>query len=86
MNKVSFKGQPWFRVGDLVTRDGTDIHRVTDTNGSDEYPPDLIDVVCVKAPDEKWTEVGDTECNCANRYCFAGTIIENDGSKLDGKR
>lgn len=71
-----------FRVGDLVTRDGTDLQRVIEANG------DLITVECVKEPlgwlqedgvtrDEPWCKVGDREENLARRYEHAGPIIES---------
>jgi hypothetical protein len=62
-----------FKVGDLVTRDGTDIHRVTSSN-DDGYGN--IDVVCVKAPDSGWSKVGDCETNLARRYEFIKTVID----------
>jgi hypothetical protein len=41
-------GDPWFRVGDIVTRDGSDRQRVISTNGDDHYAPQLIVVECIK--------------------------------------
>ncbi len=61
-------GNRFYQVGDLVTRDGTDIHRVVDHNGSDGHAPDGFTVVCVKAPATGWTEVGETEFNVCRRY------------------
>ncbi|MFF9550869.1 hypothetical protein [Methylobacterium fujisawaense] len=55
-------------MGDLVTRDGTDIHRVVSHNGSPGYAPDGFTVVCVKAPPDGWTEVGEEEFNTCSRY------------------
>jgi len=69
-------GNRFFEVGDLVTRDGTDIHRVVDHNGSDGYPPDGMTVVCVKAPSEPWTKVGIEEFNVCRRYEWVGDVIE----------
>lgn len=66
--------RPGFHVGDLVTRDGTDIHRVTGHNGDDQYEPDLITVVCVKAPASGWCEVGDVEDNLPRRYEYLPAI------------
>ncbi|KQO68511.1 hypothetical protein ASF22_19880 [Methylobacterium sp. Leaf87] len=61
-------GQPFYEAGDLVTRDGTDVHRVVSHNGSEGYPPDGFTVVCVKAPASGWTEVGEEEFNICSRY------------------
>jgi hypothetical protein len=58
-------GEMIFKVGDLVTRDGTDIHRVTSSN-DDGYLN--IDVVCVRAPASGWCKVGEEETNLARRY------------------
>mgnify|MGYP001616490889 CR=1 FL=1 len=55
-----------FQIGDLVTRDGTDAHRVTWVNA--DVGGDLIEVVCVRAPARQWCEVGDVEKNLARRY------------------
>jgi hypothetical protein len=52
-----------FKVGDLVTRDGTDIQRVTKVG---EYND--ITVECIKAPDSGWCKVGEVELNLAGRY------------------
>ena len=53
-----------FAIGDLVTRDGTDLQRVisTDEDGI------MITVVCIEAPRTPWCEVGDEETNLARRY------------------
>ncbi|MCJ2044153.1 hypothetical protein MKK58_06355 [Methylobacterium sp. J-078] len=61
-------GNRFFAVGDLVTRDGTDVHRVVDHNGSEGHAPDGMTVVCVKAPASGWTEVGEEEFNVCRRY------------------
>lgn len=66
--KMDAHGNRYFEVGDLVTRDGTDIHRVVSHNGSDGYAPDGFTVVCVKAPPDGWTEVGEAESNVCSRY------------------
>lgn len=69
-------GNRFYEVGDLVTRDGTDVHRVVDHNGSDGYPPDGFTVVCVKAPTEPWTDVGEEEFNVCRRYEPVGEVDE----------
>ncbi len=56
-----------FKIGDLVTRDGSDVHRVT--RADDGYGS--ITVVCVKAPKTGWIKVGETEDNLSGRYQFA---------------
>lgn len=71
-----------FKVGDLVTRDGTDVHRVIEVIESD-----LIVVECVKEPlgylnedgtrDPPWTKIGERETNLARRYDFAGVLLES---------
>lgn len=66
--KMDAYGNRFFEVGDLVTRDGTDIHRVVSHNGSDGHAPDGFTVVCVKAPPDGWTEVGETEFNVCRCY------------------
>jgi hypothetical protein len=53
-----------FKVGDLVTRDGTDIQRVTKKD--DGYG--CIEVKCIKAPDSGWCKAGDLESNLSGRY------------------
>jgi hypothetical protein len=58
-----------FQVGDLVTRDGTDVQRILSLG----Y--DTLTVECVRAPDDGWCEVGDTEFNMSRRYSFAGEEV-----------
>lgn len=65
-------GNRFYEVGDLVTRDGTDVHRVVDHNGSAGHPPDGFTVVCVKAPSQPWCAVGDEEFNTCRRYSPVG--------------
>ncbi len=73
-------GAPHFRVGDIVTRDGTDRQRVIETDGTDDYAPTTITVVCIKEPatDElspvPWIRLGEREFNLARRYSFAGHL------------
>ena len=59
-----------FRIGDYVSRDGTDVHRIIDMNSDGG---DLIEVRCVVAPapydgGKPWAAVGDVECNVPWRY------------------
>lgn len=79
-------GRRWFQPGDEVTRDGTDIHVVVDTNGCDEYAPDGMTVRCTKAPlgylnddgtrSKPWTKIGEEEFNTCSRYDFVDPAIE----------
>jgi hypothetical protein len=72
-----------FKVGDLVTRDGTDIHRVIEADDGSG----LILVECVKEPlgfleedgvtrGAPWTRKGERESNLTRRYSFAGAELE----------
>lgn len=60
-----------FGVGDLVTRDGTDVQRCIDLQGDGA---DVGVFVCVVAPkpwadgEPAWCAVGDTETNLTRRY------------------
>jgi hypothetical protein len=72
---------PHFRVGDIVTRGGTDRHRVISTNGDDECAPDMIEIECIKEPvveycdgtfGEAWIRVGEREFSLADRYDYVG--------------
>lgn len=59
-----------FGVGDYVTRDGTDIHRVISLSGPQA---DTGEFLCVVAPlceagGEPWTNVGEIEFNLTRRY------------------
>ncbi len=78
-----------FNDGDLVTRDGTDLQRVSNVGPSGDY----IDVICLYEPlgylledgisrGEPWCRVGDTEGNMARRYSLiqAGDALEPDRS------
>lgn len=79
-------GTAWFQPGDEVSRDGTDIHVVVDTNGCDRYPPDGMTVRCTKEPlgylnddgtrGEPWTQVDEEEFNTCSRYDFVDPAIE----------
>lgn len=59
-----------FQVGDLVTRDGTDVHFIDSHNGCDIYEPDMLEVVCIIEPENKWIKVGEKESNLARRYQY----------------
>lgn len=53
------------KIGDVVTRDGTDEHLVF---GINDPACDLIDVVCIKNPKSGWTKISETESNLTRRY------------------
>lgn len=55
-----------FSVGDVVTRDGSDLHLVTYLT-EDGFSGDFL---CIRAPATGWIEVGETESNLARRYSF----------------
>lgn len=79
-----------FKVGDLVSRDGTDVQRVTEINEAG----DLITVVCIEEPPgfleddgtrgEPWCKVGETETNLARRYQYAGDLIDGTTGTPEG--
>lgn len=52
-----------FRVGDIVSRDGTDRQEVIEVG---EYGE--IKVKCVKAPKTRWIKIGEVETNLSRRY------------------
>lgn len=61
------------RVGDIVTRDGSDRHRVVEADN--EWG--VITVECIVRPRTGWIEVGEREGNLPRRYELiepAGTI------------
>ncbi len=69
-------GNRWFQPGDLVTRDGSDIHVVVDANGCEAFAPDGMTVRCTQAPSTPWTDVGEEEFNTCRRYEFIDPAIE----------
>jgi hypothetical protein len=92
MTKIERHQDGHFRVGDLVTRDGTDIHRVTEADWEGGYAPDIITVVCVQEPlgflnddgsrGEPWTKVGESETNMARRYSHVGDVIDGEARQV----
>ena len=58
-----------FKAGDIVTRDGSDLHLVTRADDGDGS----ITVVCIKEPNTGWMNVGESEDNLSGRYHFAGS-------------
>lgn len=56
-----------WKAGDIVTRDGTDEHRIISIDS------DLIEVICIKAPSCPWTIVGEIEMNLTRRYSWVRT-------------
>lgn len=71
-----------FKVGDIVSRDGTDLQRILEINDAG----DLMLVECIREPlgslnddgsrGESWLKVGEQEWNLPRRYQFAGPVIE----------
>lgn len=55
-----------WKVGDIVTRDGTDEHEIVGINES----RDLLDLVCIKEPADKWIAIGERDSNLTRRYSF----------------
>ena len=55
---------PGFDVGDLVTREGTDVQRVAEMMEDGTCAV----FVCVVAPADGWCEVGESEFNLCARY------------------
>jgi hypothetical protein len=53
-----------FYEGDYVTRDGTDVHFVTNMS----LDGHSANFVCVVAPDSGWAKVGEIEPNLCKRY------------------
>jgi hypothetical protein len=51
-----------FEIGDVVSRDSSDLHLVTNSSG------DMISVVCIREPTHKWATIGETEDNTSWRY------------------
>ena len=71
-----------FKAGDLVTRDGTDVHRVVKRDPGDN----CMTVVCVQAPaasydGTRWTEVGEEEYNLCRRYSYVS--IDGEARRVD---
>jgi len=62
---------PYFKRGDIVSRDGTDEHLIYDMNRAGDF----INVICLKAPKDKWTAVGETEGNVARRYTLKEHLL-----------
>lgn len=61
-------GDEEYKVGDIVTRDGTDEHVIKDI----DYDYMLVGVECTKEPraedGEPWTKLGEYESNLIRRY------------------
>ena len=69
-----------FQIGDMVTRDGSDVHRVTEIDAG--YF--CLTVECVKAPATGWCKVGDVERNLSRRYDYAGDIVDGEVTRIAG--
>ena len=71
-----YKDVSLWNVGDIVSRDGTDEHKIIAFHMSRQ----LIDVECTKEPDTGWTSVGDVESNMPKRYLFIGGKMLDRGA------
>jgi len=60
------------KVGDVITRDGTDRQRIT----AIDHSFGLITVECVRASHFNWCEVGDVEDNIIRRYSYPEGAID----------
>ena len=58
---------PDFKVGDVVSRDGSDRQLVIEV--TDSSP--TMTVRCIRAPSSGWCAVGDEEFNLRRRYVLA---------------
>ncbi len=61
-----------FKIGDIVTRNGTDEHLIMDIN----EPGDLIHVQCLSADPGGIYQVGDEEWNIPTRYDFVRSSVD----------
>lgn len=86
-------GNPVFRVGDIVTRDGTDRQRVIETDAEGDHAPFTITVECIKEPvveycdgtfGEPWIRIGEREFNLARRYNYADDAIDGEATAITG--
>ena len=66
-----------FRVGDVVTRDGTDLQRISEISS-----PDLMLFVCIREPagDPPWCRVGEDEWNVPWRYSYPDELTIEAGA------
>lgn len=68
-----------FALGDIVTRDGTDLHLVTrldDDGHSGQF-------LCVQAPRTGWISEGESESNLARRYSYVCTPEPGDAPPVN---
>lgn len=73
--------QKMFKAGDIVTRDGTDRHRIMEID--DHFGNMLVE--CIKEPlgwlnedgtrGEPWCKIGDQEWNLVRRYSYPDNLI-----------
>ncbi|KQQ17384.1 hypothetical protein ASF59_00115 [Methylobacterium sp. Leaf121] len=69
-------------VGDLITRHGTDVHRVTEVHGDPKYAAEATTLGRVKAPAGGWCAVGVEESSLCRRYSWADLA---EGSWVGGE-
>lgn len=67
-----------FQVGDIVSRDGTDLHRITEVTDCG----DAISVVCIRAPRDGWCKVGHEEFNMSNAYHYPRELTIDSVAEL----
>lgn len=67
-----------WKVGDIVTRDGTDEHMIVEMCGS--YQSDCMVVRCTKEPSRPWAKVGEEEENLLRRYSWVRSGVPNEAS------
>ncbi|MBN8973151.1 MAG: hypothetical protein J0H51_14180 [Rhizobiales bacterium] len=90
MRACDSQGNPIFRVGDIVTRDGSDRQRVIGTDADGDDAPTTITVECIKEPNTDelspapWCRVGETEFNLARRYSYADNTIDGQATIIAG--
>jgi hypothetical protein len=63
----------FWKLGDVVSRDGSDEHVVTWMSEG----RDLMEFTCVKAPTSGWIQVGESEQNIPWRYRWLRTRADS---------
>lgn len=81
-NKEISTPRTGLKTGDFVTRDGTDVHYVYDHNGCEKYDPDLVYLICIIEPVQKWTKFGEVEFNLPRRYTRIGSEHYSEFRKI----
>lgn len=71
-----------FALGELVTRDGSDVQQVVEVDQG--YGSIMVE--CLKAPDSGWCKVGEREHNMAGRYTRIALGDASTQAKLEGPK